>query len=227
MNPLPKIKSLFSMTTLGLVAATALSGCAISNDPAVNTMATVATIGTAAALFYSASDDYYYDDRYNRLPRSYQPAYNARIHRIANMDDYRRQYPLNHQRVVEQRQQNRLLQQHLEQQRDQNHRLREQLHQQQRLEQQRSHNQHLRERLQQQQRHNTQLQERINRQQRIQPQRPAQPQWRERVPQQRHPAASNSRFEQQRQQLNQRIADRSAARQGNTNQRTSWRYGDR
>lgn len=207
MNPLPKIKSLFGMTTLGLVAATALSGCAISNDPAVNTMATVATIGTAAALFYSASDDYYYDDRYNRLPRSYQPAYNARIHRIANMDDYRRQYPLNHQRVVQQRQQNRLLQQRLEQQRDQNHRLRE--------------------RLQQQQRHNTQLQERINRQQRIQPQRPAQPQWRERVPQQRHPAASNSRFEQQRQQLNQRIADRSVARQGNTNQRTSWRYGDR
>ncbi|STZ77444.1 hypothetical protein [Bergeriella denitrificans] len=104
-----KIKSVFGMGAVGLLAATALSGCVVSDDPAVNTVATVATVGTAAALFYSISDGYYYDSRYNRLPRGYRPAQHVRVKRIDDMAHYRRQYPLNQRALYRQREENRVL----------------------------------------------------------------------------------------------------------------------
>lgn len=89
-----KIKSLIGLGGAAAVAATALSGCVVSNDPNVNAAATTAVVGTAAALlFYSLSDGYYYDSSYNRMPRGYRPGSNVRIQRVNNMEQYRRENP--------------------------------------------------------------------------------------------------------------------------------------
>lgn len=55
----PRVKSWLSATASGLVAAAVLSACAVSDDPAVNAVATTVAIGTAAGLIYSAN---HYDD---------------------------------------------------------------------------------------------------------------------------------------------------------------------
>lgn len=82
-----------SQSLIGLLAAVALSGCMVSENPAVNTLATAAAIGGAMTLFYNLSDGYYYDRDYKRLPRDYQPDRNARIRRVDNIDNYRRDHP--------------------------------------------------------------------------------------------------------------------------------------
>ena len=86
--------SLMGLSAASLIAIVGLSGCRVSHDPLVNTMATTAAIGSVAALlFYSTNDGYYYDRDYNRLPRNYRPDSNARIQRVDNIDNYRRQHP--------------------------------------------------------------------------------------------------------------------------------------
>ncbi len=105
-----KIKSLIGLGGAAAVAATALSGCVVSNDPNVNAAATTAVVGTAAALlFYSLSDGYYYDSDYNRMPRGYRPGSDMRIQRVNNMEQYRRENPrgpqMNNGRQMQQPQQ--------------------------------------------------------------------------------------------------------------------------
>ncbi|MRN38243.1 hypothetical protein CRG49_008145 [Neisseria sp. N95_16] len=128
------VKRFVGIGVIGITAAVGLSGCVVSDDPAVNAIATTATVGTVASLlYYSLDDGYYYDKRYNRMPRSYRPAYNTHVRRIDSMSDYRRRYPLEarmHQqnrvlsdRVYRQREQNRMLENRLEQQRVHNRQL--------------------------------------------------------------------------------------------------------
>lgn len=89
-----KIQSIMGLSTAIVMVTVGLSGCNVSNDPLVNTVATTAAIGSIATLlFYSTNDGYYYDRDYNRLPRNYRPNANARIQRVDNMDYYRHQYP--------------------------------------------------------------------------------------------------------------------------------------
>lgn len=67
----------------GFIISTLLTGCVVSDDPALNTMATIGAVGAASTLlYYSINDGYYYDHDYRRLPRHYRPAPNARIQRI-------------------------------------------------------------------------------------------------------------------------------------------------
>lgn len=67
----------------GFIISTLLTGCVVSDDPALNTMATIGAVGAASTLlYYSINDGYYYDYDYRRLPRHYRPAPNARIQRI-------------------------------------------------------------------------------------------------------------------------------------------------
>ncbi|WP_165009336.1 hypothetical protein [Neisseria yangbaofengii] len=177
------VKRFVGMGVIGITAA-GLSGCVVSDDPAVNAIATTATVGTVASLlYYSLDDGYYYDNRYNRMPRSYRPAYNTHVRRIDSMSDYRRRYPTEarmHQqnrvlsdRIYRQREQNRILENRLEQQRIHNRQLQNQLdyqreqnrHMQQRVEDSRNRSILMRERMEQQRRSH-QVRENI-RQQRI------------------------------------------------------------
>ncbi|RPD87288.1 hypothetical protein EGK75_06170 [Neisseria weixii] len=162
------VKRFVGMGVIGITAAVGLGGCVVSDDPAVNAIATTATAGTVASLlYYSLDDGYYYDNHYNRMPRSYRPAYNTHVRRIDSMSDYRRRYPLEtrmHQqnrvlsdRVYRQREQNRILENRLEQQRIQNR------HMQQRVEDSRNRSILMRERMEQQRR-NHQVRENIHQQ---------------------------------------------------------------
>lgn len=165
------VKRFVGMGVIGITAAVGLGGCVVSDDPAVNAIATTATVGTVAPLlYYSLDDGYYYDNRYNRMPRSYRPAYNTHVRRIDSMSDYRRRYPLEtrmHQqnrvlsdRVYRQREQNRILENRLEQQRIHSRQLQNQLdrqriqnrHMQQRVEDSRNRSILMRERMEQQRR---------------------------------------------------------------------------
>ncbi len=165
------VKRFVGMGVIGITAAVGLGGCVVSDDPAVNAIATTATVGTVASLlYYSLDDGYYYDNRYNRMPRSYRPAYNTHVRRIDSMNDYRRRYPLEtrmHQqnrvlsdRVYRQREQNRILENRLEQQRIHSRQLQNQLdrqriqnrHMQQRVEDSRNRSILMRERMEQQRR---------------------------------------------------------------------------
>lgn len=147
MSAYSQLKSAFGLGAAGIIALTTLSGCVVSDNPAVNAVATTATVGTIASLFYYSLDDgYYYDDRYNRMPRGYRPAYNARVHRIDSMHDYRRRYPYNNAHVIQQQRQNRILQQRIEQQREHNRVL------QNRLERERNQNLHMRRNMEEQHR---------------------------------------------------------------------------
>ncbi|WP_373752504.1 hypothetical protein [Neisseria weixii] len=165
------VKRFVGMGVIGITAAVGLGGCVVSDDPAVNAIATTATVGTVASLlYYSLDDGYYYDNRYNRMPRSYRPAYNTHVRRIDSMSDYRRRYPLEtrmHQqnrvlsdRVYRQREQNRILENRLEQQRIHSRQLQNQLdrqriqnrHMQQRVEDSRNRSILMRERMEQQRR---------------------------------------------------------------------------
>lgn len=165
------VKRFVGMGVIGITAAVGLGGCVVSDDPAVNAIATTATVGTVASLlYYSLDDGYYYDNRYNRMPRSYRPAYNTHVRRIDSMSDYRRRYPLEarmHQqnralsdRVYRQREQNRILENRLEQQRVHNRQLQHQLdrqrvqnrHMQQRVEDSRNRSILVRDRMEQQRR---------------------------------------------------------------------------
>ncbi|WP_165090022.1 hypothetical protein [Neisseria yangbaofengii] len=178
------VKRFVGMGVIGITAAAGLSGCVVSDDPAVNAIATTATVGTVASLlYYSLDDGYYYDNRYNRMPRSYRPAYNTHIRRIDSMSDYRRRYPPEarmHQqnrvlsdRIYRQREQNRILENRLEQQRIHNRQLQNQLdyqreqnrHMQQRVEDSRNRSILMRDHMEQQRRSH-QVRENI-RQQRI------------------------------------------------------------
>ncbi|WP_416191481.1 hypothetical protein [Neisseria sp. CCUG12390] len=155
------------LAAIGIAAAVGLGGCAVSDDPAVNTIATTAAVGTAASLlYYSLDDGYYYDDGYNRMPRTYRPAYDSRVRRIDSMRDYRRRYPLGTRTV--QHRQNRILQE--------------------RIERQREHDRLLHNRLDQQRERNRLLQNRFNRERehdRLMRQRMEEQRLRERMPQQR------------------------------------------
>ncbi|MCP1772050.1 hypothetical protein J2T38_000864 [Neisseria perflava] len=87
------LKSAIGLGLAGITAATSLSGCMISDDPAVNTIATVAAVGTVASLIYSVSDGYYYDNSYNRMPRGYRPGNDVQIVRVNNINHVRQEYP--------------------------------------------------------------------------------------------------------------------------------------
>ena len=106
------------------MTATALSGCVVSDDPAVNALATTAAVGTVASLlYYSVDDGYYYDNDYDRMPRGYRPSNNAHIRRISSMDVYRRQHPLDGYRV--QNHEGRIQQQRFDHQVEQNRDMRD------------------------------------------------------------------------------------------------------
>lgn len=136
-----EIKKILAASTLGILALTALSGCVVSDDPAVNAIAATAAVGTVAGLIYYSNDDgYYYDNRYNRLPRGYRPAYDARVRRIDSMDAYRRQrafdreyarqryqHRIMQERLENQRRENRIMHERLARQREQNLRMRQQM----------------------------------------------------------------------------------------------------
>lgn len=179
------------LVLMSIAAAVGLSGCVVSDDPAVNAIATTATVGTVASLlYYSLDDGYYYDNRYNRLPRTYRPASNTHVHRIDSMNDYRRRYPLEahmhrqnrvlSDRIYHQREQNRMLENRLEQQRLHNRQLQHQLdrqrvqnrHMQQRVEDSRNRSILMRDHIEQphrsrQVRENARRQRTANRQQRV------------------------------------------------------------
>lgn len=123
------------LAAIGIAAAVGLGGCVVSDDPAFNT---AVGVGTAASLpYYSLDDGYYYDNRYNRMPHSYHPAYNTHVYLIDSMSDYRRRYPLEARmqrqnrmlsdRFYRQRINNRVLENRLEQQRLHNRQLQHEL----------------------------------------------------------------------------------------------------
>lgn len=86
---------------MGMIVAVSLNGCVVSDDPVVNGVATAATVGAVATLFYSISDGYYYDSYYQRMPRGYRPQKNVVVHRIENIEIYRQQHPLDSRRVMQ------------------------------------------------------------------------------------------------------------------------------
>ncbi|WP_416189568.1 hypothetical protein ACM67B_10465 [Neisseria sp. CCUG17229] len=160
------VKRFVGIGVIGITATVGLSGCVVSDDPAVNAIATTATVGTVASLlYYSLDDGYYYDNHYNRMPRSYRPAYNTHVRRIDSMSDYRRRYPLEarmHQqnrvlsdRVYRQREQNRMLENRLERQRVHNRQLQHQ------LDRQRVQNRHMQHQLDRQRVQNRHMQQRV------------------------------------------------------------------
>lgn len=96
-----KLQTLINTSMMGMIAAVGLSGCVVSDDPVVNGVATAATVGAVATLFYSISDGYYYDSYYQRMPRGYRPQKNVVVHRIENIEIYRQQHPLNSRRIMQ------------------------------------------------------------------------------------------------------------------------------
>ena len=75
------------------VVSALLSGCVVSDDPVVNTMATVGAVGAVASLFFSLHDGYYYDSDYRRMPRNYRPASNVNVYRVNNIYEYQKAHP--------------------------------------------------------------------------------------------------------------------------------------
>ncbi|ULJ60166.1 hypothetical protein [Wielerella bovis] len=85
------MNKLFSTLAIGTMLCS-LSGCVVADDSVRYDVATASNIGTKNWLFFSASDGYYYDQHYNRLPYGYRPSSQVRIRHINNIDDYRRQH---------------------------------------------------------------------------------------------------------------------------------------
>lgn len=95
-----KLQTLINASMMGMIAAVGLSGCVVSDDPVVNGVATAATVGAVATVFYSISDGYYYDSYYQRMPRGYRPAKHVIIHRVDDIEVYRRHHPLDSRRAL-------------------------------------------------------------------------------------------------------------------------------
>ncbi|MBR6026660.1 MAG: hypothetical protein IK065_03570 [Neisseriaceae bacterium] len=84
---LSPVKKIITASLIGSLAVSSLSGCVVSNDPAVNAAATAAVV---SMIIYSISDGFYYDQNYNRMPRNYSPPQHVKVVKVNNINDYRK-----------------------------------------------------------------------------------------------------------------------------------------